>query len=274
MKAQRRFVFTVAGGRQLPLLVESVGFNPDQEPIQRPDGYPVYHWIQTLEGEGVLTCDNQTCQLPVNTGVLLMPHVPHAYQAAGEKWSTLYLTLSGSNAAALLGSLGIHHSSYFEWENGIPLGELIQGMLERLDQELDVFGIETSADAYRFLLMLNRFGQKSASGLTRNIEKLAPLIEWMESHYADPDIGLAEFCSVTGLSSRYLNTLFRKSFGLSPYAYLLHLRLHKAKELLAASRQLSITSIAEQTGFREVSHFIATFRKNTGSTPEQFRRLH
>ncbi len=36
--------------KTLPLFIESIGYNPQEEDFARPEGYPYYHWLQTLEG--------------------------------------------------------------------------------------------------------------------------------------------------------------------------------------------------------------------------------
>jgi len=54
----------------LPLFVESVGFNPQEQDFSRPEGYPYYHWLQTVEGEGVFSFNGQEYSLPKGRGVL------------------------------------------------------------------------------------------------------------------------------------------------------------------------------------------------------------
>ena len=38
-----------------PFQFDSIGNNWDQEPTLRPDGFPLYHYLQTQEGCGILT---------------------------------------------------------------------------------------------------------------------------------------------------------------------------------------------------------------------------
>jgi len=51
-------------------------------------------------------------------------------------------------------------------------------------------------------------------------------------------------------------------------------RLKKAKELLVNHPYLDIKTIAFRTGFNDVSHFVATFRRETGYTPLSFKKLY
>ena len=49
---------------KLPLFAETIGYNPAQESITRPKGYPYYHWIQTVSGLGSIKFQNQKINLP------------------------------------------------------------------------------------------------------------------------------------------------------------------------------------------------------------------
>lgn len=274
-RAFTRFVFSPAANPDLPLLVESIGYNPSQEKITRPNGYPYYHWLQTEEGQGLLTYGSESVVLSSGCGVLLPPGMPHAYEAKrGAGWATYYLTFGGAAAAAILSAFGIRDSALFRWDPEAPLAPILGEMLNKVGSGTDLFGLETSAGTYRFLGMLSKFGHASNMSVSRNMEKLAPLLHWMEQEYGNPDIGLEQLAQEIGMSGRHLSKLFQQTLGVSPYAYLTQMRIHKAKEHLAGEPGVTVAAIAGKTGFRDASHFVATFRKHTGMTPQQFRRLH
>lgn len=270
----RRFVFSPTGNTNLPLIVESIGFNPNQETINRPKGYPYYHWIGTAEGEGELTYAGERYTLTSGNGILLPPDVPHSYKAlTNQTWKTYYLTFGGDAAGSILAGFSITDAAYFCWEPHSPIIPLISKMLRSLEQD-DLFGLEISTDTYRFLGLLSKYGQISNVSVTQNTERLTPLIQWIENNYSNPDIGLLDLAQVLSISSRQLSKIFQHTFGISPYAYLVHLRINKAKERLTSHSEQTVSTIANETGFRDTSHFVATFRKHTQMTPQQFRKLH
>ena len=49
--------------------------------------------------------------------------------------------------------------------------------------------------------------------------------------------------------------------------------LNKAKELLLTHQRMEIQQISQLVGFLDTSHFIAMFKKFTGITPLDFRKL-
>jgi len=68
----------------------------------------------------------------------------------------------------------------------------------------------------------------------------------------------------------YISRVMRELTGMSLHSYVLERRISKAIELLESTR-MSVTEIASQTGFGDVSHFSKLFRKKTGKCPTDFR---
>jgi AraC family transcriptional regulator len=84
-------------------------------------------------------------------------------------------------------------------------------------------------------------------------------------------IGLDELAALVNLSRFHFCTSFRQATGQSPYRWLTHLRISRAKALLA-NEQLPITEIALCIGYQTPSSFAANFRKVVGVSPSEFRR--
>jgi AraC family transcriptional regulator len=81
---------------------------------------------------------------------------------------------------------------------------------------------------------------------------------------------LAELSTVAHLSPCHLTRLFKRATGLSPHQFILRRRIDRARVLLAA-RELSIAAVGHAVGFRSCSHFSATFRRVTGTSPSVYQ---
>jgi AraC family transcriptional regulator, arabinose operon regulatory protein len=260
----------------LPLQLETIGVNPDQETTERVDGYPCYHWLQTLDGEGELTANGQKWKMPKNTGVMLHPFVPHRYEASQPSWRTGYITFQGSQAVGILQSMGWVAAEHFQWVSGKdPITNQLMNMLTAAEAGFDPSGWQASAEIYRFLALL-RTEAKTDRGpsVSNRLERVQKLLDWLEKEFANPGIGLAEMAAQLGIGERQLNERFQELFGQSAYAYLIQLRLRKAKEWLPSRPDWTIRRIGEAVGFRDASHFVATFRKMEGMTPATYRKLY
>jgi len=73
------------------------------------------------------------------------------------------------------------------------------------------------------------------------------------------------------ISKSLCNTLFHRYTQESPINYLMHYRSRKVAEYLR-STSMSLTEIAEQTGFNGISYMSETFRKFFGKSPREYRK--
>lgn len=84
------------------------------------------------------------------------------------------------------------------------------------------------------------------------------------------NITLSEIAEQFSCTPYHLIRSFKKECGLSPHAYLLRLRLEKARELIRHGRRL--VDVAFETGFADQSHLNRHFKANYGITPGGFRQ--
>jgi AraC-like DNA-binding protein len=100
-----------------------------------------------------------------------------------------------------------------------------------------------------------------------------PLIERVEA-FIDAQmhraITLGEIAAHVDRSEEHLTRLYRRERGRTIFQELRRRRIEKAKYFLLCS-DLSVTSIAERTGFSTVALFSRTFRDETGASPRNFR---
>ncbi|MBL8131793.1 MAG: substrate-binding domain-containing protein [Anaerolineae bacterium] len=75
-----------------------------------------------------------------------------------------------------------------------------------------------------------------------------------------------------GISEDHLTFCFRKELGTTPVTYLQRYRINQAKNLLRDSQQ-TISDIAQNVGFSDSSYFSRIFHRETGISPDSFRRL-
>jgi len=83
-------------------------------------------------------------------------------------------------------------------------------------------------------------------------------------------LSLRRLASDTGISPYRLSHRFHEVMGISFRAYLLRVRLERAKHLLAHSRA-SITEVAQAAGFGDLPRFDKLFKRDTGVTPSTYR---
>jgi AraC family transcriptional regulator len=91
--------------------------------------------------------------------------------------------------------------------------------------------------------------------------------------HADRPIAMTELAAHAGVHPSHLARSFRRHLGCSPGAYLRRLRLERACEALAETRE-SILAIALEAGFSGQAHFTRAFHRTMGLPPGAYRKLH
>ena len=107
----------------------------------------------------------------------------------------------------------------------------------------------------------------SADAGTQGDGAVRAALGWLERHYADatPERGLARR---VGLSEGHFRTRFRASVGTNPRAFVLDLRLHAARRLLAAGT-MGVKEVAATVGYRDPLLFSRLYRRRWGVPPSR-----
>jgi AraC-like DNA-binding protein len=93
---------------------------------------------------------------------------------------------------------------------------------------------------------------------------------WLDAHSHEA-VDLDGAARRAGLSPFHFLRLFAKVVGVTPHQYLVRSRLRRAAGLLAEDSR-SITDIALDVGFADLSNFVRTFHRAAGVSPRGFRK--
>ena len=94
--------------------------------------------------------------------------------------------------------------------------------------------------------------------------------EYLHEHFS-ANISLEQLVELTNLNRSYLIRVFRKAVGMPPYTYLNQIRVEKAKQFLAQG--MAVADVAIAVGMSDQSHLTRHFKRITGTTPGQYRRM-
>ena len=131
---------------------------------------------------------------------------------------------------------------------------------------------EMLSSAIAFHLIGNHVSGPSAVMHKGGIPKhqLRRVLDYIEGHLEE-DLSLSLLAKEAGMSLFHFSRAFRQSSGQSPYQYVLHRRIERAKVLLRGG-ELTVGEVGLRTGFVQQNHFARLFQKKTGVTPTAFRR--
>jgi AraC-like DNA-binding protein len=91
----------------------------------------------------------------------------------------------------------------------------------------------------------------------------------VDSRYQEP-LDLERLARTAHVSPRHFSREFRRTFGETPYQYLLTRRLERARHLLRTT-DLQVVEACLAVGFTSVGSFTTTFRRHVGISPTEYR---
>jgi AraC-like DNA-binding protein len=129
--------------------------------------------------------------------------------------------------------------------------------------------------------ILNRLGTEqnctclaSLTYETPNVSKdpiYQKTIDYIHNHYQS-DICLTQIASYAGMNKSALCRYFKRIAGKSIFDYINELRISYTCKLIA-NTDIRISSIAYDSGFKNISHFNNQFKQIMGYPPSQYKRM-
>jgi len=250
--------------------------------VMPPTQHPFPELLYIREGEGTIyvTCPDSGDSLPIEcTGgdcVVLPAQVTH--QIVDHESTPLWLYGLSIDPSLL--------RINWPWQEQVPLGKLQPRQLASLQiaQRLRRFlylWTQTSPSAHLCLLsgaietftQLVRLADVSPQGshlMEADGNLLADYLHWLDSNFFEI-LSLDQAAETCGLSRKNFSTKFRQMTGTTWLTYVNQLRVEHALRLLVDTDQ-SVTSIAFQSGFAELSTFYRVFKRVTGKRPLDYRK--
>jgi AraC-like DNA-binding protein len=155
-----------------------------------------------------------------------------------------------------------------------PLPELV--VLGELGQAAAAGSTEVGLDevamllAARFVAVFSGSQRRPVESRTSDRRRAVEAALWIDANAQEP-IDLESTAKEFGLSPFHFLRLFAKVLGVTPHQYLIRSRLRRAARFLADDT-MSITEVALDAGFGDLSNFVRTFHRATAMSPRRFRK--
>jgi AraC-like DNA-binding protein len=222
---------------------------------------------------GSFGCTKRGKSFELVAGSLMIGHPGGEYVCSHDHHICGDECLSFSYSPELIDEIG---GSAQAWQTGctpplselMVLGELAQAAAGgRSDVGLDEVG---HALAGRFVEVVSGRAERPVRANARDRRRAVETALWIDAH-SHQTIDLEDAASEAGLSAFHFLRLFSSVLGVSPHQYLVRSRLRHAARLLA-DHERTVTNIAYDVGFADLSNFVRTFHRAAGVSPLKFRQ--
>ncbi|MFC4775978.1 AraC family transcriptional regulator [Paenibacillus sp. GCM10023252] len=260
----------------------------------REQGLPMFpiHWHAHMEflyiqaGEAEITCGSELYRASAGDVVVVNSReLHHGFSRSDNlKYDALIVDL-----ALLMGpSSDTASTRYIERmaDNSMTFCGHIRGdksvtsCLSALIHELDEkgYGYELAVKSLLFqlaALLVRDYvaavrGAEDSRVLSSNLERFAPVLSYIDEHYKDK-LSVEGLAGQLGLSRFHFSRLFRSLTGRTVTDYVNIVRIGHA-ELLLRSTSLSVSEVADATGYNDIYYFSKVFKRYIGTAPSTLRR--
>lgn len=246
-----------------------------------PHKHDFYLVILFTKGSGIHEIDFETFHVQPGTLFVLKPGEMHFWKLSEDIDGYVFFH-SRDFYEKQAGSLHLKDFEFFSSFQSSPFISLEKDSVMRLEQLMCNLLIENKrnevfkwkwihAQVTQIYIEISRqytpsHKAKSAIYLSRvrNFEDL------IEAHFKTVKFA-KDYAFMLNTTEKHLNRISKECFGKTSTQLIGDRIVLEAKRMLMHA-EYSVTQIADELGFKEVSYFIRFFKKNTGVTPMQFVR--
>jgi AraC family transcriptional regulator len=252
--------------------------------VRGEERYRIGHqWHRITDGHFLLVNEHQQFQCRVESqqaveGMCIYPNPAMVYEVAHARRSGHATLLDEAGDPANAKQVHFFEKIYGLQENaaGQFLGQMIpllrdEACRSALDSKLFFLSLsERLAESLDEVdLLLQRLDHERKATRDEIYRRVSMARQYIDAHYLQ-ELSLDHLASVSAFSKYHFLRCFKQVYGMAPYQYVLQLRLNAAMRLLRLGR-MSLTEIAEHTGFGDRRALNKAFRKAYGINPGSFR---
>lgn len=233
-----------------------------------PAHFHEYYVIGIIEkGQRIMTCQNRKYFIQKGDIVIFNPGDSHSCIPNGQDdLDYKAVNISKNIMQTFINQIANQNELPYFKENVIYDEEIFY-YLQKLHESIFCEKTDFEKEEYLFLmltLLMQRCGEffvERIDGYKKDIDCICDYLE--ENYYRH--LCLDDICQCVQISQSTLLRVFTQSKGITPYRYLLTIRVNKAKKLLEKGMQP--IDVAAEVGFSDQSHFTNCFRQMIGLSP-------
>ncbi len=202
--------------------------------------------------------------------VILDCYKPHEYYT-NDSFESIWIHISGANSFELFEEVEKTDGNLIKCRDVNHVKKLLFRIYDSISGVNPPSELNISLDIYKiFAELLNPQSIKSKG--ESNYEDSIQDVKNYIAENLNEKLTVQRLANESHMSTSHFSRVFKQQTGFSPYDYVLITRLNKAKYLLQKT-EMSVSSIAYETGFNSESNFICFFTDNEGISPGKFRKL-
>lgn len=230
----------------------------------------ILHYI--VKGGCILEEGNAIYHLHEMQGFIVFPQTPIYFKAdSKEKFCHYWIGFGGKKTQYYLNKLkfSVDHPVY-TYNADMKLCAAMRTM-HCLDISVDDNELELLYLLYQIFFLLNFSSKQLKPQAIKRMKYIyvRKTVEIITMNYFTKT-SIDDIAKKVNIDKKYLSSIFKDLYGITPYKLLTEYRILKAGELLY-NPDLSISEIARSVGYGDPLHFSKVFKQKKGIPPEKYR---
>lgn len=254
-------------------------------------GYPI-HWHKEFEiifltyGSGIINVQGKKFVCQKDDIVIIPPHQVHSIARNGTEKMAYYNILFDFSFLEENPSSFCSMSFFEKFSENTVLKEphaksgselnkkllpLLQSLVDFYNENYEEYALLIKARLFEAMHLLKNqvVAVKETKAAHEKRARLKKIISFIQENYSRP-ISVEEVACLSNLSPNRFMKMFKEETDMPFIQYLNDYRLELAAEAILEGKK-SVTQIAFETGFENLSYFISLFHRKFGLTPKEYR---
>ncbi|MBP1993654.1 AraC family transcriptional regulator [Paenibacillus eucommiae] len=171
----------------------------------------------------------------------------------------------------------LHPWLHIAQEKQLLVEQLLQDISDQLSSKEEGYEFSIQINLVNLLILIDREFRRSSRTIRPSIQlkshqaQFDKVIRYLYDNYSQ-DISLEQAADIAHMTPAYFSHMFKKEVGQTFIEFMHEIRIERAMDMIRQNEH-TVTQICFHVGFRNLSHFIRTFKKRTGEAPTAYKKL-
>lgn len=234
--------------------------------LKQPFVHSMYYMYLVTKGTAILKVKGKEYTLEPGTVFFTFPWQKHEIIDVDDV-VYMYISFNGTGVSSRFASIGIDEQHFIYPNFGHVLNYWTNSIRRFSKANANI--LTESVLMYTLSFINNHTDLETHS----DDDRFKKIIEYIETNYTDRDISLKNLADIFFYSEKYLSALFIKRTEVKFTDYLNKLRIDYAVSLLEKNK-IPLSKVSEKCGFTDPFYFSKVFKKITGKTPTEYKKLY
>lgn len=238
-----------------------------------------------LSGQGTLFCANSVLPFKAGSLVCIFGGQPHLFRSdpdcevLSERISIFFLNSWLAQIANLTPEIKAIHAVVSAHKSGWILPEAGPELIDHFKKMPSLNAISRFKGFFSLLELIPTASCKNLGDVTAlknysrdDSDRMSRIIEYTMNHYQEA-IVIRNVADKIALTPTAFCKYFKKRTGKTYVTFLNELRCEAARNVLSQNRELSMSEVAEVSGFNSIANFNRQFKKHMKTPPRAYRKL-